>query len=165
MRRIVLDTNCLLMSIPKNSPYREVWNAFLEERIILCVSNEILEEYLEILSRKITESIANNVISTILNRPNVLLITPYYKFELIQSDVDDNKFVDCAIAAEAEYLVSNDAHFNILKNKPFPKVNVINLISFLKCIQTYKPYCIDTDRNEMLNEGTNEYLTVPHNDK
>lgn len=148
MRRIVLDTNCLLMSIPKNSPYREIWNAFLDERIILCVSNEILEEYLEILSQKITESIANNVISTILNRPNVLLITPYYKFELIQSDVDDNKFVDCAIAAEAEYLVSNDAHFNILKSKPFPKVNVINLMFFLECIQTYKPYRIDTGRNK-----------------
>lgn len=126
MRRIVLDTNCLLMSLPKNSPYREIWNAFLEERIILCVSNEILEEYLEILSQKITATIANNVISTILNRSNVLLIIPYYKFELIQTDIDDNKFVDCAIAAEAEYLVSNDAHFNVLKNETFPKVNTIN---------------------------------------
>lgn len=56
MKRIVLDTNCLLMSLPKNSPYREIWNAFLDGRIILCVSNEILEEYLEILSQKTTET-------------------------------------------------------------------------------------------------------------
>lgn len=163
MKRIVLDTNCLLMSLPKNSPYREIWNAFLDGRIILCVSNEILEEYLEIFSQKTTETIANNVISTILNRFNVVLITPYYKFELIQADVDDNKFVDCAIAAGAEYLVSNDAHFRVLKSNTFPRVNIINLKSFLKVMQMNKPYCIDSETEEMLNEAEVEYKTLGRN--
>lgn len=161
MRRIVLDTNCLLMCIPKKSPYREVWDAFLDERIILCVSNEIVEEYSEILSQKTTALIANNVISMILSRPNVLLVTPYYRFGLIQADIDDNKFVDCAIAAGAEYLVSNDTHFNILKTTSFPKVNVISLMSFLKYIQAHKLYCLDSDSDTMLNEEMAEYLKTP----
>ena len=138
MKKIVLDTNCLLMIIPKSSPYRNVWNAFLEGKLILCISNEIVEEYLEILSNKTTFSIASNVISTILNQRNVELIKPYYRFGLIQADADDNKFVDCAIAAGAEFLVSNDSHFTVLEQIPFPKANVLHLKSFSNMIRGYE---------------------------
>ena len=137
MKRIVLDTNCLLMCIPKSSPYRMVWDAFLNGEFILCLSNEIMEEYLEILSNKTTPSIAGNVISTILNQHNIEQINPYYRFELIQADVDDNKFVDCAIVANAEYLVSNDAHFRVLEEIPFPKVNLLRLKSFAGMLKGY----------------------------
>ena len=43
---------------------------------------------------------------------------------LIQSDSDDNKFVDCCVTANAQYIVSNDRHFDILKHIEFPHVNV-----------------------------------------
>ena len=41
---IVLDTNCLIISIAPKSPYRKVWDAFLRGDYNLCVSNEIIEE-------------------------------------------------------------------------------------------------------------------------
>ena len=78
VRKIVLDTNCLLMSIPKISPYRVIWDDFLNGSLTLCVSNEIVEEYLEILTIKTSYEIACNVVSVILSRPNVEFITPYY---------------------------------------------------------------------------------------
>ncbi len=134
MRGIVLDTNCLLASIPKRSPFRCVWNAFLKEEFTLCVSTEILDEYSEILTQKTSISIAENIISEILTRKNTLQVVPFYKFELIRTDRDDNKFVDCAIAANAEYLVSNDAHFRVLQNIPFPKVSLIDLQTFAQQI-------------------------------
>lgn len=62
MRKVVLDTNCLLMSIPKISPYRRIWDDFLGGKIVLCVTNEIIEEYLEILSQKTTPIIASNIV-------------------------------------------------------------------------------------------------------
>jgi len=92
MRQVVLDTNCLLMSLPRISPYHNIWTAFLEGRITLCVTNEILLEYLEIIGMKTSQTIASNVISTILSKPNTKYITPFYKFGLISSDPDDNKF-------------------------------------------------------------------------
>ena len=141
------------MCIPKNSPYRIVWNAFLNGEFTLCLSNEIVEEYLEILSNKTTASIAGNVISTILNQHNVELINPHYRFGLIQADVDDNKFVDCAIVANAEYLVSNDSHFRILEQIPFPKVNLLRLKSFSRML---KGYSWDKDIM-LLNEPEVEY--------
>ena len=137
MRHIVLDTNCLLMSIPQHSPYRIVWNHFLLGKFVLCVSNEILEEYQEILANKTTPSIASNVVSIMLNAPNIRLVTPYYRFDLITSDPDDNKFVDCAIASGAECLVTNDAHFKILTQTPFPKVSTLSLQEFCNELQEY----------------------------
>ena len=50
-------------------------------------------------------------------------------FQLLQ-DEDDNKFVDCAIASNASYIVTHDKDFNILKNIPFPKVRIINTEDF-----------------------------------
>jgi putative PIN family toxin of toxin-antitoxin system len=154
MKKIVLDTNCLLMALPKNSPYRVAWDSFLSGEYILCVSNEILEEYQEILSQKTTPSIAENVISVITNQPNVEFITPYYHFNLIQQDKDDNKFVDCAIVAGAEYLVSNDLHFKVLQQISFPKVYVLRLSAFVRFLKGY-----DWDKEDlmMLNEEQVEY--------
>ena len=94
MRKIVLDTNCLLMSLPRISPYRKIWDDFLKGKLTLCVTNEIIEEYLEIIEQKTNANIASNVVSVILSQKNVEFITPYYKLHLIQADEDDNKFVD-----------------------------------------------------------------------
>lgn len=61
--------------------------------------------------------------------------TPSFHFNLINTDPDDNKFVDCAIVANASYIVSEDTHFNILNSIPFPHVEVIRLQKFLKTLQ------------------------------
>ena len=96
---IVLDTNSLIMSIAPRSPYRKVWNAFLRGDYNLCVSNEIIEEYSEVLSRNISPQVSEAIVYAILTRPNVIRKDPHYTFALIEADKDDNKFVDCAIAA------------------------------------------------------------------
>lgn len=131
MKKIVLDTNCLLMSLPRISPYRLIWDDFLEGKLKLCVTNEIVEEYLEILSQKTTPEIASNVVSVILSQRNVEFVTPYYKMHLIQADEDDNKFVDCAFTAGASCIVSNDAHFKILNEINFPKIFVLRIKEFI----------------------------------
>lgn len=128
--RIVLDTNCLIQSVGYYSPFRKVWTSILQGENTLCVSNEIIEECSEILHRLIGTQFAETVIATILNCPFVELITPYYHFNLIQSDPDDNKFVDCAITANARFIVTNDHHFDVLRRMDFPKVEVMNLDDF-----------------------------------
>ena len=91
------------------------------------MSNDILDEYQEILSQQITPSIAENIVLLILNKTNVRLVSPHFRMELITADPDDNKFVDCAFAANADYLVSEDRHFEVLKNTRFPKLNLVTL--------------------------------------
>lgn len=132
MGRIVLDTNCLIQSIPQRSKYHAVWLSFVSGDNILCISNEILEEYVEILQRLVNYEIAEYVAKVIINSSFTEMITPYYHFHLIESDFDDNKFVDCAIAANAKYIVTNDHHYDILKKTNFPAVNIICLNKFLE---------------------------------
>ena len=94
MRRIVLDTNCLLQSLPSNSPYHKIWQNVLNGEIQLCVNTEILNEYEEILSEKTTKEIAHNVVEAIARLSITYFQDSYYHFGLITEDPDDNKFVD-----------------------------------------------------------------------
>ncbi len=104
----------------------------------LCYTDDILNEYQEIIEERTgSAEIASNVISAIRNRSNTKHVEVYYHFELIQVDMDDNKFVDCAIKADAKYIVSNDKHFNILETIPFPHVEVIDISCFLEELKNY----------------------------
>ena len=101
----------------------------------LCVTNEILEEYSEILSCLFNQQFADMVILAILKNPFVELFSPHYRFNLITADPDDNKFVDCAIVANARYIVTNDHHYNVLRKIKFPSVDVMNLTDFLDLLR------------------------------
>lgn len=133
--RIVLDTNCLIQSIPSKSPYRRVWDSILSGENVLCISNEIIEEYSEILTKLTNRDTAAIVLNAILNSPFVEFITPYYRFSMIHADPDDNKFVDCAIAGNARYIVTNDHHYDVLRNTAFPHVDVLAIDEFLALIK------------------------------
>ena len=89
----------------------------------------IIEQIINNL-RGIDLETADEIITALLLLPNVFLVNIYYKWNLISTDKDDNKFADCAVASNAHYLVSNDRHLRILKNIPIPKINVITLEEF-----------------------------------
>jgi putative PIN family toxin of toxin-antitoxin system len=130
MRRIVLDTNCLLQVLPTHSPYHKIWNDVLDGKICLCVNTDILNEYEEILAIKTTREIAHNVVEAIARLHTTIYQEVYIHFGLIEQDKDDNKFVDCAVAADAEYIVTNDSHFNVLNDIEWPKVMIITIKEF-----------------------------------
>lgn len=132
VRPVVIDTNCLIQMISKRSPYRPIWDAFLAQKFILCVSTEILDEYQEIVEQQTTAQIAENLVLLILNSINVRYVDPHFRLQLITADPDDNKFVDCAFASGADYIVSEDSHFDVLAHTPFPMFNVLTMDEFLK---------------------------------
>lgn len=134
MRRIVIDTNCLVAILPSKSPYHKVWTDFLEQQLEICVSNEILMEYEEIISEKTSPTFAEAIIKTLINKPNLIRVYPTWRFGYIVADPDDNKFVDCAICGRAELLVSNDKHFNVLKDIGFPYVKVLKIQDFVQLL-------------------------------
>ena len=134
--KIVLDTNCLLVSVQEYSEYYWLWQSFCNQQITLCYTDEILNEYQEILSHYYSAAMGKYVIDAILNAPHAEPVTVYFKWRLITADHDDDKFVDCAISANAKYIVTHDKHFNVLKKIDFPKVNVIDMNAFKKIMYT-----------------------------
>lgn len=136
-QRIVLDTNCLLMSIPRRSPYHKILLDFLAGKYFLCVSNEVILEYEEILTAKAGGVIANNIVNAILAAPNTIYINPQFRYHLIGADPDDNKFVDCAITAKAKYIVTQDRHYDVVRFNPKYDFTAIDIDYFLRELQGY----------------------------
>ena len=153
--RIVLDTNSLIMAISAKNLYHKAWLAFLYGKYTLCITNEIIEEYLEVISRNINPYVAEKIVSTILTRKNIIKLDPHFRFNLIEKDKDDNKFVDCAIAGNASYIVTEDHHFNILKEINFPRITVINIDDFI--------VILDSFNNKTLNEPGFKYYKRNNN--
>ena len=134
MARLVLDTNSLLQCISRRSKYHDLWLSMLDGRNELCVSTEILEEYAEILERKTSPKFAELALDVISNNPYTVFITPYYHFKLIVADPDDDKFVDCAVASNAKFIVTEDSHYDVLQDLEFPRVDVIKLDEIIQII-------------------------------
>ena len=133
--RLVLDTNVLLISLPKLSPYRPIFDAFLSGKIKLLVSTEILNEYVEILEKKTSVAVAKNVLNLILSNENTILQEVYYRWHLIEKDPDDNKFIDCAVAGSAKYIVTDDKHFNVMLREKLFEVSLMSSDDFLLILE------------------------------
>lgn len=160
-RLVVLDTNCLIQILGIHSKYRFLWSEFMACKYTLCISNEILHEYEEILSQKASPLVAEMFMAVLARSKNVIRKDPYFQFNLIKTDKDDNKFVDCAIVCGADYIVSDDAHFKCLQNHPFPIVNVISLDGFAADMNKakIKKYQDIEENRTLLNEPPIEYYT------
>lgn len=78
--------------------------------------------------------VAENTMSALENSPDLVQVTNYFFWNLITTDPDDNKFVDCAITAGADFIVTNDQHFAILKMIDFPSIRVISAEDFVEML-------------------------------
>ena len=98
------------------------------------ISNEILTEYVEVLTRIYSDGTAKVISEILLLADNVVLQEPFYKWQLIEANPDDNKFADLAITANVNYLVTNDKHLHNLNAKDLDifNVQVVDLETFKK---------------------------------
>jgi len=126
----VIDTNCLLASIPPKGNHYWLYLAFKAKRFQWLISNEIMAEYEERLVSRYSEKTANIVLRALSIAPNVIFGEAYFRWNLIENDADDNKFADLTIAGNADYLVTNDRHFNVLKTIDFPKLDFVTIDEF-----------------------------------
>ena len=133
--KVVLDTNIILASVSRKSPYRLIFDRFQSDGFELCVSTEILLEYEEKLKDEFSETLASFIMGAMLLKTNVIKTNIYFNWQLIPNDPDDNKFVDCALASNADYLVTNDKDFAVLKKIKFPPVRVIDIDTFLTVLK------------------------------
>jgi putative PIN family toxin of toxin-antitoxin system len=127
--KVVIDTNIFITTIDKKSPFRWIFDAIMDGRIILCVSNSILLEYREILERKNGTEVAENILNFLSVYPYVEKYEIYYNLDLIPNDKDDNKFTDCSFASGG-ILISNDSHFNILSKVNFRTITHLTIGEF-----------------------------------
>lgn len=132
MSKVVVDTNALVSSLASKSVFHKLIQLILDEEVTMFVTDEMMYEYEEVLDQKYSISVAQNFLSALKELPTVAYVNIYFKWNLLSQGKDDNKFVDCYLAANAEYLITNDTGYNVLKKIDFPKVNLIKLEDFLE---------------------------------
>jgi putative PIN family toxin of toxin-antitoxin system len=99
--KVVVDTNVLVSALSTKSIHHWVVKQILDEKFDLHIADEIMLEYEEILTQKYSATVANNFIAALKQLPNVYYTQVYFHWNLL-NDKDDNKFVDCYVAANAD---------------------------------------------------------------
>ena len=125
--RVCIDTNVLVQLFGQGQPWCPIREALLTGRIELAISNGILLEYQETVIR-LSGAARWQQIEAFLTlvfhlHATILFLEPQFRFGVIIADPDDNKCVDCAVAAQADYIITTDHHFAALNGsgyKPRP---------------------------------------------
>jgi uncharacterized protein len=124
---VVVDTNVMLSALARQSPISRLFRALANGEIRMAVTAAIILEYEEIAGERGGFPFAAKVmhwlslVSAAWNSVDV--VQPSFQFQVISSDPDDNKFVDCAIVANADFVITNDTDYAVLANagyKPQP---------------------------------------------
>lgn len=115
---VVIDTNVLLTVLSLRHSHGRILDAWLDGKFSWAVSNEVLVEYEEILLPRIGAARWQDFL-TLLDlgesvNNNLTRSQPDFRFSVIIHDPDDNKFADCAITANAEWILTQDRHFEVL---------------------------------------------------
>src|SRR5689334_22825188 len=124
--KVVIDTNVFITIFKKDAKNRWMLDKILKGEWILCITNEIFLEYWEVLEQKTNSSVASDIIDFLISHPYIHFIENYIRLNLISADADDNKFCDCCFSASAKYLITNDKHFDVLKEIEFPSLPLVN---------------------------------------
>jgi putative PIN family toxin of toxin-antitoxin system len=130
--KVVIDTHGILNAVSSHSPNKWLYDAFIDEQFIWVASNEIISEYSEIIGQSFGLRVSIFVLESLINAENFQKFEPNYKWQLVETDPDDDKFVDCAVGANVDYLVSNDKHVRkLLTIKDlFPPVPIVTFQEF-----------------------------------
>jgi putative PIN family toxin of toxin-antitoxin system len=135
--KVVIDTHGILNAVSSHSPNKWLYDAFMDEQFIWVASNEIISEYSEIIGKSFGLRVSTFVLESLINAENFQKFEPNYKWQLVETDPDDDKFVDCAVGANADYLVSDDKHVRKLltiKNL-FPPVPIVTFQEFKRILE------------------------------
>jgi putative PIN family toxin of toxin-antitoxin system len=134
MLKIVIDTNVFISSFFGGIP-KDIINLWKNGKVVLCLSQSIAEEYIEVLNRlglknkkeiqKLTRLLAEGYNSIFTSKtPNI---------KIVEADPDDNKFIECAVALDCKFIISGDKHLKNIK-----RYIDIEIMSPRKFINFYK---------------------------
>jgi len=131
--RAVVDTNIVVSSLFGGHP-RVIMNLWRDRKLVLCLSDEIVAEYLEVLARfGDVKHELRDFLALLLQRDNVIFVTPKTLAKPRALDPDDTKFLACAVAAKADVIISGDCRLLALRVvKRIPIIGPADFLARLK---------------------------------
>lgn len=129
--KVVIDTNVFISSFFGGNP-KKIIDLWKEEKITLCLSKAILDEYIDVLSRigMKDESELGELLSFFSKGFNILFTTKTPKIKIVKNDPDDDKFIECAAALKADAVITGDRE--VLAIKQYMGIRILTPQEFLK---------------------------------
>ncbi|MBF0490365.1 MAG: putative toxin-antitoxin system toxin component, PIN family [Candidatus Omnitrophica bacterium] len=128
--KLVLDTNVLISAIMFGGKSREILEMGISGKIKIATSQDILKEFAEVLVGKkfrVSVSVVQQTIHELSQIAEVVIVTD--RINLIKNDPDDNRILECALSAKANYIVSGDS--DLLTLKKFKRIKILSPNDFL----------------------------------
>ncbi len=135
MIKIVIDTNIFISSFFGGNP-KKIIDLWKNGEIKLCLSREIVDEYVEVLKRVglQNESELQELLNTFSKGHNIIFSATTPSLKIIEQDSDDNMFIECAVALGCSHIISGDKHLQQIKN--YMGITIVNPKEFLIQFQT-----------------------------
>ena len=132
--KVVIDTNVFVSSFFGGNP-RKIIDWWKKEKLTLCLSKDVLDEYIDVLQRVglKDENEIEELLSLFAKGFNILFTTKTPKIKAVIDDPDDDKFVECAVALKAEVIVTGDKVLKAVSE--YMGIKILTPQQFLK---TYK---------------------------
>lgn len=129
--RVVIDTNIFVSSFFGGKP-KKIIDLWKNEKITLCLSNAILDEYVDVLNRigMKNESEIEELLSLFSKGFNLLFTTKTPKINIVKNDPDDDKFIECAVALKADAVITGDKE--VFSIKEYKGIKILTPQQFLK---------------------------------
>lgn len=127
--KVVLDTNVIVSALVFGGKPREVLRLVIEGKLELYLSKEIIDEVLEILGRKFKYPddkllVLGNELITLAE-----VVQPEIEVRVVYDDPDDDKIIECAVEAGADYIISGDSH--LLNLEKYNAIKILKVTDFL----------------------------------
>lgn len=132
--RVVLDTNVMVSALLFGGNAATLVEQWRRGRFNLLFSRDTLAELVRVLNYP-KFKLSEHECKSILHRevlPFINSVIPRSVPKVIKEDPDDDKFIACALAGKADYLVSGDRH--MLAQKQVRSLPIISLGEFQKCL-------------------------------
>jgi len=132
MIRVVIDTNVFVSSFFGGNP-RKIIDLWKNGSIVLCLSQEIIEEYLAVLNRLGLDNTKeiSNLTRLFAEGYNSIFTAKTSKLEVVKEDVEDNKFLECAVALNSKIIVSGDKHLTSIRK--YIDIVIMSPHEFIEC--------------------------------
>jgi putative PIN family toxin of toxin-antitoxin system len=131
--RTVVDTNVFISSFFGGNP-RRIIDLWKNGEILLCLSPEIVEEYVEVLQRfSLPEGEIKELLKLFAKGYHVVFTHTTPNLNIVADNPDDDKFIECAVALEADFIVSGDK--DLLSVKKYMGIRILSPRGFLEHVQ------------------------------
>ena len=128
--RVVLDTNIFISAILYGGNPRKVVELAIFEDVEVYISLQLVDELSRVLRDKFTLGSVeiDKIISEIKDFAEI--VTPRVTLQVVEKDPPDDRVLECAVAAKADFIISGDKHLLDLGN--FREIKIVGPAEFLE---------------------------------